>query len=569
MAAAPQEGHVPGAGGIIVDVNVDVDLDTESPTEQPWEDVGISNLTNQSDYMAVRVLRAFRANTVRQNKWLKDNPHNLTGDNIEVEACIASGTFGLVFLVENKDTRSEGQPGLKYAVKISKLRLESDANLDYQMGSDHSPTLTRTSDASVVDPKQIKALSLTSKRGREITTFLQYIKSGHPNVMNLSGWAEFDNLGNPFSMLVLEICDLGTLSDMVSEFRDRDEFIPEGFIWHVFEQLFSGLAFLHGEHPQYVTKPEFAGRTQTTVARDVKSNNIFIQSLPANSPPNTYPNIKLGDFGESLHLPRRGTRNYNYGNSTCDPPDNKMSAKYDVWSVGTLIYMMARRGYYPNKGCSLIDSSGRVMKFHHANSEQKELLLAARNKESRFEPINEHLTLQLETQIRWALTLNRNDRPRSVEVYTRVQKLNNERKRFMYRELPEWAPVLQLQRQFKPLELVKREWMIEDAEERDFLFEYAGGLTVRRLEKERNRVRRSLAEQQAMIQRREDEKQREVNLRTGVHRHAEQDRARRRVIEQEEIDKVNKERVEFGGWLQSGYKRRRLEYHRGRAHWVD
>lgn len=57
MAAAPQEGHVPGAGGIIVDVNVDVDLDTESPTEQPWEDVGISNLTNQSDYMAVRVLR--------------------------------------------------------------------------------------------------------------------------------------------------------------------------------------------------------------------------------------------------------------------------------------------------------------------------------------------------------------------------------------------------------------------------------------------------------------------------------------------------------------------------------
>lgn len=154
----------------------------------------------------------------------------MTGDNIEVEACIASGTFGLVFLVENKDTRSEGQPGLKYAVKISKLRLESDANLDYQMGSDHSPTLTRTSDASVVDPKQIKALSLTSKRGREITTFLQYIKSGHSNVMNLSGWAEFDILGNPFSMLVLEICDLGTLSDMVSEFRDRDEFIPEGFI---------------------------------------------------------------------------------------------------------------------------------------------------------------------------------------------------------------------------------------------------------------------------------------------------------------------------------------------------
>lgn len=173
---------------------------------------------------------AFRANTIRQNKWQKHNPHNLTGDNIEIDACIASGSFGLVFRAENKDTRSEGRPGTKYAIKISKLRLESEANLDYKMGSDHSPTLTRTSEASVVDPKQLKALSLTSKRGREIRTFLQYIKSGHPNVMNMAGWAEFDILGNSFSLIVLEICNLGTLSDMVSEFRERDEYMPEGFI---------------------------------------------------------------------------------------------------------------------------------------------------------------------------------------------------------------------------------------------------------------------------------------------------------------------------------------------------
>ncbi|KAF5871718.1 uncharacterized protein Bfra_008742 [Botrytis fragariae] len=553
MAAVPPEGNVPGAGAVIVDVNVDVDVDTDSSSGGGWQDVGISTLTGQSDAMAVRVLRAFRANTIRQNKWQKDNPHNLTGDNIEVDACIASGSFGLVFRAENKDTRSEGQPGIKYAIKISKLRLESEANLDYNMGSDRSPTLTRTSEASVVDPKQMKALSLTSKRGREITTFLQYIKSGHPNVMNMAGWAEFDVLGNPFSLIVLEICDLGTLSDM----------------WHTFEQLFSGLAFLHGEHPQYITKPEFAGRLETTVARDIKSNNVFIKSLPANAPPNTYPTVKLGDFGESLHLPRHGTRDHNYGNSTCDPPDTKMSAKYDVWSVGAMIYMAARRGRYPNKGCTLVDSSGKIIKFHRANPEQRELLLAARSQESRFEPINEHLTLRLETEIRWAMTLNRTDRPTAVEVYLKVQKLNDERKRFMYRELPDWAPKLRLQREYKPLELVKMDWMIEDAEERDFLFEYSGGLMVRRTERERNRVRRSIAEHHAMVQKRKNEKQREADLRAGVRDHAELDRARRRVVEQEEIGKVNNERKEYGGWLRSGYKRRKLEYHRGRAHWVD
>ncbi|TGO53533.1 hypothetical protein BCON_0121g00130 [Botryotinia convoluta] len=569
MAAVPQEGNVPGAGAVLIDVNVDVDIDTESSTEGGWQDVGISTLTGQSDAMAVRVLRAFRANTIRQNKWFKDNPHNLTGDNIEVDACIASGSFGLVFRAENKDTRSEGQLGIKYAVKISKLRLESEANLDYNMGSDHSPTLTRTSEASVANPKQMKELSLASKRGREITTFLQYIKSGHPNVMNMAGWAEFDVLGNPFSLIVLEICDLGTLYDMVSEFRERDEYIPEGFIWHAFEQLFSGLAFLHGEHPQYITKPEFAGRLETTVARDIKANNVFIQSLPANAPPNTYPTVKLGDFGESLHLPRHGTRDYNYGNSTCDPPDTKMSTKYDVWSVGAMIYMVARRGRYPNKGCTLVDTSGKIIKFHRARPEQRELLLAARSQESRFEPINDHLTLRLETEIRWAMTLNRKDRPTAVEVYLKIQKLNDARKRFMYRKLPDWAPKLQLQREYKPLELVKMDWLIEDAEERDFLFKYSGGLMVRRTERERNRVRRSLAEHHAMVQRRKNEKQREIDLRTGVHDHAELDRARRRVIEQEEIGKVNNERKEYGGWLRSGYKRRKLEYHRGRAHWVD
>ncbi|KAF7938788.1 uncharacterized protein EAE98_001126 [Botrytis deweyae] len=569
MAAVPQEENVPGGGAVIIDLNVDVDEDTDSSTEGGWQDVGISTLTGQSDSMAVRVLRAFRANTIRQNKWFKDNPHNLTGDNIEIDACIASGSFGLVFRAENKDTRSEGKPGIKYAIKISKLRLESEANLDYDMGSDTSPILTRTSEASVVDPKEMKELSLSSKRGREITTFLQYIKSGHPNVTNMAGWAEFDILGNPFSLIVLEICDLGTLLDMVHEFRERDEFIPEGFIWHAFEQLFSGLAFLHGEHPDYITKPEFAGRLEMTVARDIKANNVFIQSLPANSPPNTYPTVKLGDFGESLHLPRHGTRDYNFGNSTCDPPDNKMSAKYDVWSVGSMIYMVARRGRYANRGCSLVDSSGKVIKFHRANPEQKELLLAARNNESRFEPINEHLTLQLETEIRWAMTLNRFDRPSAVEVYLRVQKLNDQRKKFMYRELPSWAPELQLQREFKPLELVKMNWMIEDAEDRDFLFEYSGGLMVQRTERERNRVRRRIAEQHAMVQRRKNEKQREVDLRAGIKVHEELDRARRRVVEQEEIGKVNNERKEYGGWLRSGHKRRKLEYHRGRAHWVD
>ncbi|KAF7863779.1 hypothetical protein EAF04_006744 [Stromatinia cepivora] len=523
------------------------------------------HLIHTPEIIAVRIIRAFRARTIRQNKWRPDN--NLTADNMEIDACIANGSFGLVFRAENKDTRVDGKPGIQYAIKVSNLRLDdADDRWEGDMGSDHSPALTRTSEASIKEEEEMRQRSLYSKRAREIRTSLEYIKTGHLNVCNLEGWAEFDILGSHYVMVILELCDLGTLHDMVYLFVDieRREFIPEAFMWHAFEQLFDGLAFLHGEHPDYRDKPAFRG-DKSTILRDIKADNIFIQSPPSNSPPDTYPTLKLADFGEAIHLPKGGTRSFYYGNSSCEPPDDKMSDKFDVWSVGAQIYYMAKRGKYPNVGCEFRSKKGKKLLWGNLGPKKRAMVIEARNNPKRFESIDDHLTAELQRHISWVMTLDRHQRPTALEVLRKVQVMNGERKKLMYRKLPDFVE-MEIAREFKTLELVNTEWRIDQAEEEGFLFEYGGGLPVKRRKEERDKLWKALADDKALAQAKIDTRKLELDKFMDVEEHARLDRGRRSVIAAEEIDKINKERKEFDGWLQSGQKRRKINLRKRRVY---
>lgn len=169
---------------------------------------------------------AFRSVKIRQNKW-RPVPHNLTGDNIEVDACIASGTYGIVFRVENRDTRTNDKPlGTRYAVKLSRYPVIEGG----EMGSDHSPTLTESSEAHIKDMDEAVARGLNTKRSNEMKTSLRYIKEGHPNVCMMDGYAEFDILDHHYLMYIVEYCDLGTLWNLSSNFVEKGEYIPEGFM---------------------------------------------------------------------------------------------------------------------------------------------------------------------------------------------------------------------------------------------------------------------------------------------------------------------------------------------------
>ncbi|KAJ8066296.1 hypothetical protein OCU04_005375 [Sclerotinia nivalis] len=432
------------------------------------------------------------------------------------------------------------------------------------MGSDHSPALTRTSEASIKEEEEMRKRSLYAKRAREIKTSLEYIKTGHLNVCNLEGWAEFDILGSHYIMTIMELCDLGTLNDMVCVLMAYNEFIPEGFMWHACEQLFDGLAFLHGEHPDYRDRPEFRG-DKSTILRDIKADNIFIQSPPATSPPDTYPTLKLADFGEAIHLPKGGTRSFYYGNSSCEPPDKKLSAKFDVWSVGAQIYYMAKRGEYPNVGCVLRSKKGKKLLWGDLGPKERAMLTEARNSPNRFEPIDDHLTAELQNHIRWVMTLDRHQRPTAVEVLRKVQVMNEERKKLMYRKLPDFLD-MNIARQFKTLELVNLEWRMNQAEKEGFLFEYGGGLPVKRREEDRDKLWKALADEKVLAQAKIDKRKLELDKYMDVEEHANLDRGRRSVMAAEEIDKINKERKDNGGWLLSGKKRRKVNLRKRRVY---
>ncbi|ESZ90291.1 hypothetical protein SBOR_9320 [Sclerotinia borealis F-4128] len=534
--------------GEVIEVEVE-----KKPEDESGFDL-VRNLKHKPEIIAVRVLRAFRSIKIRQNKW-RPVHHNLEGENIEISACIANGSFGLVFRAENLDTRIGGKTGREYAIKVANLRLDTDDhNLEpVNMGSDHSPTLTKSSEAHIIDPREMTKLSLRSKRANELRTSLQYIKSGHPNVCNLEGWADLNILRNHFSLFILEFCDMGTLFEMVKTSERTSNYIPEGFIWHAFEQLLDGLTFLHGEHPAYKDLPEFRGRNRSTILRDIKPNNIFLQSPPPGSPDKTYPNLKLADFGEAIHLPIGGTRDFYFGNSTCDPPDDLMSAKFDVWSLGVQMYFMAKAGEFPNNGCGDIrDVWGRM------DAARKKEVAAARSDPNRFEMIDDHLTMNLYREIRWVMDLDREKRPTALQAWNRVKVRNEQRKKLMYRALPDWVQI-KVNRVFQPLELVDVEFRIQQAEDEGFLFKYAGGLPFMRRTRDRNRTRRALAREREAAEEMKAERLRQFNKESLEDARMLADRRRRQMIEQEEIAKIENERKRLGGWLQPDMKRRRLE----------
>ncbi|KAG4034924.1 hypothetical protein MFRU_002g02730 [Monilinia fructicola] len=544
-----------GEGEVITVSESDDDNDDKEDSREKKKGIKVTkNLKYHPDLVAVRIIRAFRSVKIRQNKW-RPVPHELTGDNIEIDACIANGAFGVVFRAENRDTRTKEKPGRKYAIKVTDFRLLTESKeieLSKNMGSDHSPTLTLSSEAQIMEEEEILRKSLYAKRTNEMKTSIRYIKEGHPNVCNMEGFGEFNILGNHYFMYVLELCDLGTLMDMVYLFRSRSEYIPEGFMWHAFEQLLDGLTFLHGEHPDYQNNEKSRGKDSAVILRDIKPNNVFLHSSHEKD---TYPTVKLADFGEAIHLPIGGSRNFIFGNTVCDPPDDKMSAKYDVWSVGVEIYYLALNGTYPDKGCEMTKLKWPL--YGDASPMMKKKMTEARNNPARFKTINNHLTLELYKTLRWVMTLDRHERPRAREAWRRVKEKNEERKKLMYRALPDWVTMI-VDKDFAPLELVQLDFRIQQSEDEGLIFEHAGNIPRTRDKFERQHILDSLEKEKKDAQAMKDEKLRNFRERAGERRRVWILEGHKREREVEEIQKIEEERERFGGWLEPTVKKRRM-----------
>ncbi|XP_038190783.1 myosin-IIIa [Arvicola amphibius] len=199
-------------------------------------------------------------------------------DTWEITETIGKGTYGKVFKVLNKKN------GQKAAVKI----LDPIHDIDEEIEAEYN--ILRT-------------------------------LSDHPNVVRFYGiYFKKDKINGDKLWLVLELCNGGSVTELVKGFLKRGERMSEPIIAYILHEALMGLQHLHNNK---------------TIHRDVKGNNILLTAEGG---------VKLVDFGVSAQLSSTRHRlNTSVGTPFWMAPeviaceqqlDTTYDARCDTWSLG-------------------------------------------------------------------------------------------------------------------------------------------------------------------------------------------------------------------------------------------
>ncbi|KAI1516898.1 Protein kinase [Pyrenophora tritici-repentis] len=126
--------------------------------------------------------------------------------------------------------------------------------------------------------------------------------------------------------LVTEYCNGGTLNDFIISWKEKKEFVPEAWVWHIFESLVAAVRYLH-------CGPEDSSQETwgPIIHRDIIPGNIFL-TYP--DPSNTNPDpasstappftITLADFDPEY----------------CPPEGSKAAEPTDIYQIGVVLMNM-------------------------------------------------------------------------------------------------------------------------------------------------------------------------------------------------------------------------------------
>ncbi|KAM0180967.1 hypothetical protein ACHAPC_007502 [Botrytis cinerea] len=415
---------------------------------------------------AVEILRTIHQTTMplRHNKWRKPNA-GFTNQNIRILGKIGEGSFGAVYLIENGETKSQ------YAMKTQLVRVEDGlAKTPPAWRGAATPPITPSSEASKRSEKAMKERHLMTKRFNETKCYLQYIRSSHPSICNLEAFFDLrlpdqDELDNGHCH-IFEYCDWGTLEHIVVQYNTprwgtgepensiwghkpknmpaiyKHAAIPEAFIWHVYMQTMEGLSFLHGDH-ELNKKQEFHQRNQV-ICLDIKLDNIFLHD---SGKPNTYPTVKIGDFGEATYVPYGDSRWHDTGNALCRAAEEPyLSAKYDVWCVGAVLHVMSHSGRRPL----------RPGGFTKENIKD----------EPKWGICDPHLSKVLAKELEKPREMDENKRMTAAQILKHIKPIAEEMIRLTYRRLQPWArPELQIEFDEGYLEQIEGGSVLSEIEE--------------------------------------------------------------------------------------------------------
>eukprot|EP00277_Geminigera_cryophila_P023644 CAMPEP_0179460772 /NCGR_PEP_ID=MMETSP0799-20121207/43711_1 /TAXON_ID=46947 /ORGANISM="Geminigera cryophila, Strain CCMP2564" /LENGTH=489 /DNA_ID=CAMNT_0021263135 /DNA_START=116 /DNA_END=1585 /DNA_ORIENTATION=- len=173
----------------------------------------------------------------------------------------------------------------------------------------------------------IKKIDLQKMKRKDIADLVKEAKLlqmfDHPNIVKL-----VDYFSTPDTLCIIQdYCNAHDMAWEVKQMKSSKTLFKEDVIWNWFLQLCCAVKHIHD---------------RKILHRDIKTANIFLHTPD----PNSWPVVKLGDFGISKALDTTSA----LAKSTVGTPyymspelcDNKpYSYKSDVWAVGIVLYELA------------------------------------------------------------------------------------------------------------------------------------------------------------------------------------------------------------------------------------
>ena len=175
---------------------------------------------------------------------------------------------------------------------------------------------------------------------REVQMLRDIIPRHNPRILQF-----YHSIQTPSqNQIYTEYLDGGDLSNLIHDYRSAQLKMPESFIWHAFQQLAEAVAFIHWGYDHtssFGTQQLLPQNWRGVIHADLKPANVFLR-LPQH--PGQYPDLVLGDFGAAHCDVGYGE----YGTYEYAPPEIPMfSPPGDVWSMGAVIYALAKQGRTP------------------------------------------------------------------------------------------------------------------------------------------------------------------------------------------------------------------------------
>nr|XP_046218868.1 myosin-IIIb isoform X1 [Oncorhynchus gorbuscha] len=238
--------------------------------------------------------------------------------------------FGFGFTNGNTDAAKTGRSlyGL-YPYKASMIGLESladpsgDWDIAETIGKGTYGKVYRVNNRKDGSQAAVKVLDPINDVDEEIEAEYNILRtlSNHPNVVKFYGmFYKSDDLSGGQLWLVLELCNGGSVTDLIKGMLMRGQRLLEPVIAYILYGALLGLQHLHNNR---------------IIHRDVKGNNILLT---------TEGGVKLVDFGVSAQLTSaRLRRNTSVGTPFWMAPeviaceqqyDSTYDARCDVWSLG-------------------------------------------------------------------------------------------------------------------------------------------------------------------------------------------------------------------------------------------